>query len=353
MIRSLSEEEQVALGLNNVSFGQEEFLALPADLAGYGRGRTLAAVTLAALATRADFSPTYIKAAEHVTARLEICATDPHVVKVIDDTGGDVLVRSARPSGEWEYRDPNDPSTVFMDLSHVTVATVTMADGRGIVMGLEGGTLFLAEFYPQRDAARPLGEVRAPLTDWAADCDDTWLTIELVRRGKLADSWEHAVGVGLYARFYEPPIHAVRATAERLLAGHVDDAILRPRRWARVVSSDELATLETLALAVMGRAAKAIGELQEAMSPSEQSWQDALFSVCTERDDLECIRLLLVEAKAGQRVTAGLDTLDRQGRSLLASIPGVISFPDERLMRAKLADPEAWWTAFAAMEAAV
>jgi hypothetical protein len=46
------------------------------------------------------------------------------------------------------------------------------------------------------------------------------------------------------------------------------------------------------------------------MSPAEEWWQSSLRSTCLERDDLECVRLLLAERLSDDRVSRALYLAD-------------------------------------------
>lgn len=61
-----------------------------------------------------------------------------------------------------------------------------------------------------------------------------------------------------------------------------------------------------------------------------------------ERDDLEGIRVLLCDARAGQRLEARLREVDQLGLRLATS--GRLALPgDERLRRVHALDSLAWW----------
>jgi hypothetical protein len=70
---------------------------------------------------------------------------------------------------------------------------------------------------------------------------------------------------------------------------------------------------------------------------------EAWRALCHERDDLEGVRVLLREAGAGGQLEEALRETDASGRAVRFSWPREVDVDDERLRRAALSNPGAWW----------
>jgi hypothetical protein len=244
-------------------------------------------------------------------------------------------------------------------------------DGSGILIRGAPNGFSVVDFYPPAPDIRPLAPVTAPIASWRARCGDAWLRGELEQREGLDDSWQQVVAAGLLARLMAPPPNAANLVDALLNApGRASAAPLDrvaeeavaygagagpengPRVWARGLAAEQADTVIDLALAVADRVGATIDDLYAAMSPAEEWWPSSLQATCLERDDLECVRLLLAERAGDDRVSRALDGLDPRGHRLIASIPRILKLPDERLYRARLVDPDAWWSALAVPEQA-
>jgi hypothetical protein len=346
MTVSLTEAERTALGLRDVCFGEEQFIPT-SDVAGYGRS-PVAAVALATLVATAHFSEWKIDPAERVGMRASVCDERTAVVRVVDSSGTAIHARSAQPGEGWLYRDVEDVGTAVVDLERAGAVSLARADGSGILIRLAPNGFAVQDFYGQGASITPLAPVRGPIELWLAECGDAWLANQLRLRANLDDSWQHAVAAGMGVRLAGLPADPT-GYVEHLLAGQTSTS--SPiREWARQLTDAQAETVADLALAVVDRIDGALGDLYDEMAPGEAWWCSSLHAVCAERDDLESARLILAERGAAMAPTAALDSLDAAGRRLVASIPRVVVLNDERLYRARLADPMAWWAQLAVPE---
>ena len=344
MNASFSDSERAALGLNEVTFGEEQFVQATSGAA-HGRAPVVAA-TLTALVAAANFSTPRVGAAERAGMRVSVCDDRPTVVRIVEEAGAEIHTRSLAGGEGWLHRDEQDVATVFVDLDCGRVVSVSRPDGSGVVLRAGANGFSVIDFYRFAGSIPPLSPVRAPLDEWSAACSDPWLVEELQRRSSLDDAWQHAVAAGLGMRLPAPPADAARQV-NQILSGEVPREVSPIREWARQLSTQQTETLVDLGLAVADRVGGTVDDLYLEMAPAEPWWRSSLHAVCLERDDLECVRLVLVEGKAEGRVSGALDGLDMSGRRLIASIPRVLLLPDERLYRAQLADYEAWWATLA------
>jgi hypothetical protein len=67
--------------------------------------------------------------------------------------------------------------------------------------------------------------------------------------------------------------------------------------------------------------------------------------ICRGRDDLEGIRLLLVEAGAEEEISDDIGMLDDRAQRFMLSLPVVVAAPEARLARTRSLDPGVWWVA--------
>lgn len=396
MSLSLTEADREALGLETATFGVEQFVGVLPDVAGYGRAPLATAATLAALVAGGHFSTPRVDAADRIGMRISVCDEQPAVVRVVEESGAVLEARGAGQLGEWMQPDAVDPATVFVDLSRAKFVSVRKRDGSGLLLRCGTDGFFVTDFRAAAGATDLVATVRAPIASWLRGCDDPWLAGELRRRAGLEDGWQQTVAAGICARLTAPPAAPARYV-ERLLAretprreappqprrrdlvvneefdrdffaledSSVADRVGRatfqmhftlrrpappPREWARALSPEQAKTLADVALAVADRLGETLDDLYERMAPGEEWWLSSFHTACVERDDLEAVRLILTEQGGAARLAMRLDQLDRAGRRLTASIPQVIVLTDERLYRAHLADPYAWWASLAAPE---
>ena len=129
---------------------------------------------------------------------------------------------------------------------------------------------------------------------------------------------------------------------EAQIRGEVQDGLATPRRWVRSLEPEQVSTMGRLALAEAERLGEAAGHLERS-DPESDAWRDEWRQLCHRRDDLEGVRVLLAERGASQALDSHLAAVDRAGRALRMSAPLARLGPDERLRRARLADPDAWW----------
>jgi hypothetical protein len=345
MALPMTDEERSALGIEFATTGEVEMVLLPTA----AEGRTGTARALATLAAASSFSTPRIDAAGRVGMRVSVSDERPSVVRVIDEASQPVTARSAGAAGAWIEHDLQDPGTVFVDLELAPLVSVGRTNGSGLVLRRDGRGLFIGDFYPPPLATAPLAPVRAPIESWCQGDVDLWLVDQVKQYAGTDDSWRQAVAAGIFARLRQVGLEA-RETIARLLAGDLAVIDDRPRAWARDLSAQQVETLVDFALVIADRVEGTLDDLWAHMAPGEKWWVATFRSAAIERDDLESVRLLLVERGVADRVQRTLNSIDHRGREMVAGIPRVVSIEDERLYRARLADPEAWWARLAEAE---
>jgi len=174
---------------------------------------------------------------------------------------------------------------------------------------------------------RRVRPIESPVLQWCVEAGDRSLerwTIELLGSG---DTISHVVATGRYKRL-SSMARDVSHQVDALLRGETDEAFAAPHRWFRKLTPAQRREVERIA---SDRARLLLAE----MSQRDPKESDAL-----EREDLEGVRALLVEAGAGARLSAHLALVDGKG---LRHARGFRSPSHPRLARAWIVDPQAWW----------
>lgn len=348
MHQPLSSQELEQLGLASATFGEGESLVFPADPTARGGAAANLALGLSALVASdfagTRFDPTRLAVLERSGVRLEVLRDDRDIVKIVLPGGAQGAVRGLREDPDARQDDPLDPATRYVDLRRSGPVFAEIEEGNGVLLVPEDDRIVIFPVFHAPPCVEPLAEIGSDLATWCTACDDAWL-VDQVRARVLDDPWEHAVAVGLYARSLEPQSgERIRQVVERLSAGEVDEDFARASRWARALGPEQRRSIEDLALAEVDRLHARITDLAETMDLDDPSWREDLAELCRARDDLQGVRLLLIEAGAGRRIGASLPHLDAEGKLLLWSLPRVIAVEDEQLRRAAAAEPAAWWT---------
>lgn len=267
---------------------------------------------------------------------------DPSRVRVVGLSGQ--KLEAAVPAGrERAIRpDPDDPSTIFIDLGDAGVARVQDLEGRTLALKLMpdlsiGLAQYTEEVAPWRIAAIP-----AP-PSWWQEAGDAWMRGAADQQLARGSSIGNAIAAGLFARLLETPPGKARSILGELRSGQPDTAFAAPRAWARSLTSEQRASLEELALTHADRWHTRLEGAASAPAPDESAWQEEVLSVCHGRDDLECLHFVLSEAGEGQRLGAALEAMDRDGEALMRQWPSGLVFDDERLERVAAGEPSAWW----------
>ena len=155
-------------------------------------------------------------------------------------------------------------------------------------------------------------------------------------------------GVGLHSGVVRPPSRWTETLAAGRIAraiepGATQAATIAMRRWPRTLTADQRALIERFAIVQVRGIAARLDRLQTHFGPADASLDLAWQALCWDRDDVEGIRVLLREARAGEALTSALRAVDEAGRAVRFSWPSDIDVHDERLQRISEADPGAWW----------
>lgn len=357
-----------ALGLRSERVLQHAEVRLPAAGTMVGRAPGRAAAGLAMLAAAGFpaglFVPAEIEPVSCAGLKIEWKRDEPSVIRVYDPGGVALEQKTVPPDPNASRRDARDAlRSVYFDLRALESAEILAPDGTAIVMALRGQTLSVDRLELATTwSPEPLAPISSPVLYWCGEARDPWLTAEVERLVAQRDSWSAGVAVGLYARVRaleraaDAPAGAgggtsaapsadaaLQRTLERAHRVMDSPGFTAPRRWARSLGAAERSTLEDLGLAELHRLSDRLVALEDAFEPGDSAWQHEFADLCEGRDDLECILFVLRAAGSGEALSEAVAAFDEDAWQFMASLPFDPRLEDERLRRASIIDPGAWW----------
>jgi hypothetical protein len=234
----------------------------------------------------------------------------------------------------WQVVQPDRGATVRLSLLDTFRFVIAAPGGLPLALGaIERGELRLQPVYPWP---------APPLDEWVETVMDEDLKAFASRR--QADRWIATTIAGMLARLQTAGTEAeARTRLAALRAGRDSSPGLKPRLWVRAFSPAQRDALERFARIRARSLASRLEALLERLDPATSDLGEQWRALCHERDDLEGVRVLLREAGAGARLEEALHHADASGRAARFSWPREIDVDDERLRRAALSNPGAWW----------
>jgi len=170
----------------------------------------------------------------------------------------------------------------------------------------------------------------------------TWRDADEVSWDSWTRSYVGAVVAGTIVRLRRVPRDEARKYLQAIMAG--EEPHNPSRTWARNLTPAQVLSISVLfQAACLGWLDAAKGVVEKA-DPESPRWRESYLDLLHRADDLASVRWVL--ATVGQADTAdfALDLVYEQGRQVVRTLPSMPSLGyDERLYRAVLADPSAWW----------
>lgn len=341
----LSDDDRRVLGIDGCIVGEGEL----ADFRAVAEGRgAVSSLSLATLVTSSAFATPRLDVPARVGLELSFSESRGAVVRVVDSESRPLAVRTESQAEGAFAPDARDPGTVYVDLDAAGLVAVGRDDGRGVLLRRTPNGVLVVDFHPPGVSVPPLAPVDAPLGMLAME-SGKWVSEEVARLGN-AGPLGHVIAVGLIARLTDQSASASELVGRLLNGKAAGTTAVHSRSWARDMSAEQAETVADLALVVVDRVWHLLDELWERMAPQEEWWIDTFTVTALERDDLECARVVLAERGEANRIAASLDVVDSKGREISSGMPYALSIASERLYRARLADPDAWWACFASPE---
>jgi hypothetical protein len=249
---------------------------------------------------------------------------------------GERLGRPRAPDRQsWKVIQPDRGATVRLSLLDTFRFVIAAPGGLPLALGvIEQGQLWLQPVFPW--PAPPLGE-------WIEAVMDEELKA-LASERLQADRWVSTTVAGMLARLQTPGTDTeARTRLAALQAGRDPSPALKPRLWVRSFSPAQRDALERFARVRARSLASRLASLVDRLSPDLPDLVEQWRTLCHERDDLEGVRVLLREAGSGAGLEGALHDADTPGRAIRFSWPPGVEVDDERLRRAALSNPAAWW----------
>ncbi|GEM_PF-2690843 len=225
-------------------------------------------------------------------------------------------------------------------------------DGDALVFKLDPGGVCLIDAgdLGQLALARPGGgglDVAMvgvdPPPDWLQHDPEPWL--DRLKQDALTQA---RIGVPLAAghhlRFHEPPREQLTDILARAIGGDPTPDQTLVSQWLQDQPSGTLDRWDGLSRGIAARALDDLDRLDSELRLDDDDWWAALGELLEDRDDLASLALLLGLGDSAARVTEALIGLDDVLHMFLRALPIEPVVLSERLERAGLREPAAWWT---------
>jgi len=327
-----------ALGLSECQLGEQETVPWLDPAVGQARGIATRELSSAALAT---LRVVPISAGLLGSMGLSgfAAADSSGLVKLVGS--GDVSIRLVQAGHGRTFQSEAEPKVAWVDATRSGPFLVETSTGR-LICSLDQSQLHLRAVLEPVNFA-PLASIEEAAGGWMRSSGDGWIRAEAVRALEASGPWSVCVAAGLHARLVDPAAFGPPGeSVDALLKGVSPEWLSRPRQWVRALSPLQVSTMRRLALAEVDRLSELADRLGRTESAKDE-WREEWRRLCHGRDALEGVRVLLAEVEASAELDAHLKPLDHAGALLNAEAPLARLRPDERLRRARLANPDAWW----------
>lgn len=333
-----SEHELVRLNVDPQALGAVERLPIPEPRVDEGRGERLA-----------PFARESVRAPEGLRVRSDVLEA-----LGIDARFDDRLhVLALTSPADWpmtlsRVEHPDGPDTSLQTIApggrSAFVRLPLLETFRFVIAGTEGSTLVLGSVDRGALQLQPVYPWPAPpLSEWIGAVVDEGLKALATDR-LSADRWIQTTLAGVLARLQSSgPEVDPRARLAAIRDGRDTSPALKPRAWARSLSPSQRDALERFARMRTHSLSRRLASFLDRLTPDGPNLVERWRALCHERDDLEGVRVLLREAGVGDQLEAALREADSAGRAVRFSWPRDVDVDDERLRRAALSNPGAWW----------
>lgn len=310
-----------------------------------GKG-DVAALAFSALAASGFVDVPFAAVKHGALGRLEAAISSPALGVVRVSAPGDLDLRVHVPAGvahdEVRYVPDDDAGTAYLDLARAA-AVVVRAGADAVLLRVTPDGVSVHGVTPPEACLSPLQAMPSVAT-WAGACRDGWLAEQVAPLVTSDDPWTQVVAAGMLARLATPSDAAeARVWLDAARAGTADASVVEPRRWAASLTADDRFALSRQAVAECASLCLDIEDVQDAVHASSPGWDDEVRALAHRRDDLEAVLLLVDAGGDVTELRQALVPVDRAGLLLGLAVPTGAGLQDERLRRAGLKDPAAWW----------
>jgi hypothetical protein len=310
-----------------------------------GKG-DVAALAFSALAATGFVDVPFTAVSHGALGRLDAAISAPALGIVRISAPGDLDLRVHLPAGlphdEVRFVPDEDGGTAYLDLARAT-AVVVRAGLDAVLLRTTADGVSVHGVTPPEACLSPL-QVMPSVATWAGACRDGWLAEQVAPLVSSDDPWPQVVAAGMLARLAMPAdASEARAWLAAARAGTADASMIEPRRWAASLPADDRAALSRQAVVECAALCLDIEDVEDAVHASSPGWDDEVRTLAHRRDDLEAVLLLLDAAGDAADLRQALVAVDRAGFLLGLAVPTGAGLQDERLRRAGVKDPDAWW----------
>jgi len=318
--------------------------AEPDDSHALGAGG--AALAFSALAAMGFVGEPFSEVRDSALGRLHMAVSSPaqRVLRVSAPAGVPLHVRvpDGHDASHLTYVPDEDPGTAYLDMS-MSLAMIVRAGSDIVLVDSDAAGLRATPLMPSSLALSALTSL-PDVTSWCGDAADPWLVEQVQPLAASPEAWSRVVAAGMLARLLTPADGAqARAWLAALREGAVDAALAGPRRWVRSLGDADAQAILDVVVSECASLTLDIEDVVDDVHAAREGWDDAAREVAYRRDDLEGVLVLLDARGADAPVRAALAAVDRAGTWLQAALPADWASGDERLRRAALKVPGAWW----------
>lgn len=337
---------QKLLGLSPQTVTDEEIELPEARYDDIARGFTPGA-GLQSLIQHADLILLPSPTAEELGFELSALDRRPTVVHISPIPPGFRLRHSPdeTPKTFAEYDDE-----LFIDFSNIALPVALLNENdEGILLRLEQQKLIVARRSSLPESSDFSFSVDSPLREWMARSNDTWAIERTEEKLRIDDPWAHLAAVGFFHRFErEENLRQRRQLLSQFLAGKTLPQRVRAFKWLATLSDETIDKLASLTLEAVNLLYDEIYELREDFEFGEDIDPKRVLSMLYLRDDIESALLLLNTTSARRRLKDATKSVDILGEELVNDFRIELDIlDDERLRRATVLNPFAWWGALA------
>ncbi|MEM7249172.1 MAG: hypothetical protein AAF533_27885 [Acidobacteriota bacterium] len=294
----------------------------------------------------AEFFPWVVPSLEPTGVSLSHAGTTADRLLLLERHGGTPLVVLPRSVGKVQSQA--DGSLVVDASAELRVGVRLDEDTVLILVGDEAGRTGV-QLFVRSDDAPTVEWPAAPVASWLDGLEDPWMKEETRQCLDPSEPWSLAVAVGTHARLLEPRalgeptelVQRVRDGDREALAAWHDP----PRAWAASLEPCHVRELALLVEAEVDGLRDDLDELDR-LDWEEPEWETLLRSVLQARDELASVRWVLCSVRGASfedAVPRSILELDLVGRAVARTLELERPLDDERLHRALINDPSAWW----------
>lgn len=337
-MKEFTKEELAALGLEGMSTGPAEELALDAD----PTARGLAAEKFTDHDDLVENADRYDLSAGPASA-LGLDLKQLGGSSFVEISG--ITNAVATNTDALQFVSDN---IIIVDFSRPSKTRLDSTSGT-LVIDAAGGRASMIPFFPElRALAINLGN---EIGEWISACEDNWLKSLLLAKTATQLPWQSFVAAGALVRYREHGAADRKAIVESLLTGKIPVELDRERAWAKKLDTHTLRNLVTRGLTSVETLHRKLAELQSDIADGQIITRADVLDVLYLRDDIASGQLLLEAAGMGEAIRQSLYHADQLGESLSEALRSEFDFEgDERLRRAAIANPEGWWTQLTPLE---